>query len=226
MVFISQADPNASTTNTTAATAARELMRSVETASTSSLYGTGPGGHRFIDVDCAARAADDGNSVVFDDMSEQSNEMTPIHMSSGLPSTILPDDPVALADSIDAAVAGTEPRAALARLVAANPRSSSVWAALGDHGSDVVERYAAYRVGYHRGLDALRANGWRGSGYVRWSEPGNRGFLRCLSGLRACAEAIGEADEAERCAQFLGQLDPSGVPADVVATFPVVEPLG
>ena len=29
------------------------------------------------------------------------------------------------------------------------------------------------------GLGALRANGWRGSGYVRWAEPTNVGFLRC-----------------------------------------------
>ena len=41
-----------------------------------------------------------------------------------------------------------------------------------------IERYAYYRVGYHRGLDALRANGWRGSGYVRWSSRRTSGFLR------------------------------------------------
>ena len=75
-----------------------------------------------------------------------------------------------------------------------------------------MERYAAYRVGYHRGLDALRANGWRGSGYVRWAEPTNRGFLRALQGLSAMAAEIGEEDEAERCATFLLQLDPTGSP--------------
>jgi hypothetical protein len=58
----------------------------------------------------------------------------------------------------------------------------------------------------------LRANGWRGSGYVRWSEPSNRGFLRSLRGLGQMAALIGEADEAERIALFLAQLDPSGVP--------------
>ena len=82
--------------------------------------------------------------------------------------------------------------------------------ALGDAGRDDVERYAAYRVGYHRGLDALRANGWRGSGYVRWREPGNVGFLRCLEGLGAMARRIGELDEAERVEVFLAQLDPDG----------------
>jgi Protein of unknown function (DUF3151) len=63
-------------------------------------------------------------------------------------------------------------------------------------------------------LDALRANGWRGSGYVRWSEPSNQGFLRALSGLGAMAAAIGEHDEAERCSQFLAQLDPHGPPPE------------
>jgi Protein of unknown function (DUF3151) len=131
-------------------------------------------------------------------------------MSSGLPSTVLPDaEPAAqeaLAEALtaDAAVR----RDAIARVVARYPRFLEGWAELGDAGRDDIERYAAYRVGYHRGLDALRANGWRGSGYVRWSEPSNRGFLRSLSGLGEMAATIGEVDEAERCAQFLAQLDP------------------
>jgi hypothetical protein len=98
----------------------------------------------------------------------------------------------------------------LASVAARWPRFLDAWAALGDAGCDDVERYAYYRVGYHRGLDALRANGWRGSGYVRWSEPTNQGFLRALSGLGAMAAAIGEDDEAERVAVFLAQLDPDG----------------
>ena len=103
-------------------------------------------------------------------------------------------------------------RDAVAAVVARSPRFLDAWAALGDLGRDTIERYAAYRVGYHRGLDALRANGWRGSGYVRWVEPTNRGFLRSLQGLGEMAAAIGETDEAERCAQFLLQLDPAGAP--------------
>lgn len=105
-----------------------------------------------------------------------------------------------------------ERRAAVAAAVAASPRFLQGWAELGDLGRDTIERYAAYRVGYHRGLDALRANGWRGSGYVRWSEPTNHGFLRSLRGLGRMAAEIGETDEAERCEQFLLQLDPSGIP--------------
>jgi hypothetical protein len=34
------------------------------------------------------------------------------------------------------------------------------------------------------------------------------------------ATAIGEGDEADRCAQFLQQLDPNGVPADEFASLP------
>ena len=139
-------------------------------------------------------------------MSDQS-----INLSQGLPSTVLPaptaDEAARLAEarSVDPA----ERRAAVAAVVASSPRFLAAWAELGDLGRDTIERYAAYRVGYHRGLDALRANGWRGSGYVRWSEPTNRGFLRALQGLGEMAAAIGEDDEAERCRTFLLQLDPS-----------------
>jgi Protein of unknown function (DUF3151) len=141
-------------------------------------------------------------------------DQRPIEMSSGLPSTVLPAaDPAAqaaLSEALASEDAGR--RDAIARVVARDPRFLEGWAALGDAGRDEIERYAAYRVGYHRGLDALRANGWRGSGYVRWAEPSNRGFLRSLAGLGAMAAAIGETDEAERCAQFLAQLDPHGPP--------------
>lgn len=137
-------------------------------------------------------------------------DQSPIQMSAGLPSTTLPETPPALRHELAQAIASESPREAIATIVAANPRLLEGWAALGDHGRDAIERYAFYRVGYHRGLDTLRANGWRGSGYVRWSAPGNQGFLRCLAGLGAVAAEIGEHDEAERCALFLAQLDPTG----------------
>jgi hypothetical protein len=104
--------------------------------------------------------------------------------------------------------------AAVAAVVAVRPKYLDGWARLGDLARDPVEAYAYYRVGYHRGLDALRANGWRGSGYVRWSAETNRGFLRALRGLRDQAAAIGEQEEAERCDLFLRQLEPAGVPAE------------
>ena len=142
----------------------------------------------------------------------------PIGLSpTGLPSTVLPPaDPAAqhLLEQALQAPSDTR-RAQVAQVAARYPRWLDVWAALGDLGRDPIERYAAYRVGYHRGLDTLRANGWRGSGYVRWAHPTNRGFLRSLAGLGAMAAAIGEVDEAERIGLFVLQLDPGGVPVDV-----------
>ncbi len=134
----------------------------------------------------------------------------PVHLSGGLPETVLPSPPADLARRLaDALVAPIEQRRDLvSHVVADNPLFLDGWATLGDLARDDVEAYACYRVGYHRGLDALRANGWRGSGYVRWRQETNRGFLRALDGLRRAAAAIGEGAEEERCDQFLHQLDP------------------
>ena len=131
--------------------------------------------------------------------------MTNVNLSSGLPETVLPPEP---ADVVDALAAAGNDRAAVAAVAARHPRSLTAWATLGDLGRDEIERYACYRVGYHRGLDTLRANGWRGSGYVRWAHPENRGFLRALDGLSRAAAALGEAPEVERAAAFRRQLDP------------------
>lgn len=144
-----------------------------------------------------------------------------VNLSSGLPSTVLPDESAEVRHALAQAVADGD-RAAVATVVAANPRSLEAWAAMADLATVVMDQYAAARVGYHRGLDALRANGWRGSGYVRWSAPSNRGFLRCLLTLQRAAAEIGEWDEAERCAVFLAQLDPSGVPAEWGTLAPVL----
>lgn len=142
----------------------------------------------------------------------------PVQLStSGPPETVLDPEPPGAVSGLAEALA-QEPagrRDAVAAVVAGHPRFLDGWARLGQLARDDVEAYAAFRVGYHRGLDRLRANGWRGSGYVRWSHAENRGFLRCLEGLRAAAAAIGEADEEERCALFLRQLDPSWPPADL-----------
>lgn len=144
--------------------------------------------------------------------------MPEVHLTpTGPPETVLDPEPDAALAALEAALAlpPDQRRAAIAQAVASWPRFLDGWARLGDAGRDVMERYAAYRVGYHRGLDRLRANGWRGSGYVRWQHETNRGFLRALSGLQACAAQIGETDEAERCATFLRQLDPAWPPADL-----------
>lgn len=135
---------------------------------------------------------------------------------SGPPETVLEPEPpeatAALAAALDRPEG--ERRDAVAAVVARWPRFLDAWARLGQLGRDDVEAYAAFRVGYHRGLDRLRQSGWRGSGYVRWSHETNRGFLRALSGLQRTAQAIGEADEDERCAQFLRQLDPDWPPPE------------
>ena len=135
----------------------------------------------------------------------------PVNLSaSGPPETVLDAEPVAARERLAAAdeLDGEARRVAVSGVVADFPRCLEAWARLGELARDDVEAYAAFRVGYHRGLDRLRANGWRGTGYVRWDHPENRGFLRALDGLRAAATSIGETDEAERCAQFLQQLDP------------------
>jgi len=142
----------------------------------------------------------------------------PVHLTpSGPPETVISPEPLELLAALDEALGAPTPqrRAAVAAVTARAPASLACWAALGSLGRDPMESYAAYRVGYHRGLDRLRASGWRGSGYVRWEHPQNRGFLRCLAGLERLAAMIGERDEAERCALFLRQLDPSWPPADL-----------
>ncbi|ADB77320.1 DUF3151 domain-containing protein [Geodermatophilus obscurus] len=123
------------------------------------------------------------------------------------PATLLPGDPGAEA----ALAAGTDP----AEVAAAHPRASAAWAALAEaalDGGRTIEAYAYARTGYHRGLDALRRNGWKGYGPVPWSHEPNRGFLRCVTVLARAAEVIGETDEQERCTQLLHDCDPTLAP--------------
>ncbi len=145
------------------------------------------------------------------------SEQRPVSLTtSGPPETVLDAEPAAVLAELAAALELPESdrRAAVAQIVAGHPRFLDGWARLGELGRDPIEAYAAFRVGYHRGLDRLRQNGWRGSGYVRWVHPENRGFLRALDGLRATAQIIGESDEEDRIAIFLQQLDPTWPPAD------------
>jgi hypothetical protein len=134
----------------------------------------------------------------------------PVVFTKGAPETVLPPLPPEVAAALEASLAGPPEgrRERLAAVAAGWPRCLEAWASLAELDGPAVERYAYARVGYHRGLDALRGAGWRGSGFVRWRHPENRGFLRSLEALRATAAEIGEDDEAERCALFLRQLDP------------------
>jgi hypothetical protein len=116
--------------------------------------------------------------------------------------TLLPTDPAqALLDSGQPAQ----------EVVRAYPASSLAWAMLAegalDEGRD-VDAYAYARVGYHRGLDSLRRNGWRGHGPVPYSHLPNRGFLRALSALGKASARIGDTDEANRCRDFLFESSP------------------
>jgi len=128
---------------------------------------------------------------------------------------VLPPAPIEALEQL--AEASIEDVDEVAAVVAEHPTFLEGWAMLGVLGERTIERYAFARVGYHRGLDALRAAGWGGSGLVRWEHPSNRGFLRCLAALRDAAQAIGEDDEVERIAEFLGFLDPSWDDANLTA---------
>lgn len=125
------------------------------------------------------------------------------NLLGGPPPTLLPVDPAAaqLAAGVDAD-----------QVVREFPTSSLAWAVLADRAwadGRVVESYAFARVGYHRALDSLRRNGWKGHGPVPWSHEPNQGFLRCLIALARAAEAIGETDEVARIDAFLVDCDPT-----------------
>ena len=131
-------------------------------------------------------------------MSQSSN------LLGGPPPTYLPDDSVVRA----ALAGGADP----SDVAAKHPTGQLAWAMLAERALDQqrpVEAYAYARTGYHRGLDALRRSGWKGHGPVPWEHQPNQGFLRALSALGRAAAAIGEDDEAERCAQFLQDSSPT-----------------
>lgn len=122
----------------------------------------------------------------------------------GIPPTHLPEDPAT--GPLERGVAPDE-------VAAAQPASSLAWAVLAEDAlaaGRVVEAYAYARTGYHRGLDALRRNGWRGQGPVPWEHEPNRGFLRALAALSKAAGGIAEDDERHRCAEFLRACSATG----------------
>lgn len=101
-------------------------------------------------------------------------------------------------------------------VVKRHPDSSLCWALLAEGClrnealGMIVAGYAYARTGYHRGLDALRQNGWRGGGAIPWEHEPNRGFLRALWALGVAANLLGETDEAERCLQLLRDSSETG----------------
>ncbi|GAA4682459.1 DUF3151 family protein [Gordonia humi] len=128
----------------------------------------------------------------------------------GPPPTLLPGDDEAESDLLN----GADPAA----VAAAHPTASIAWAHLAEASLDgepdtarIVAAYAYARTGYHRGLDQLRRNGWKGFGPVPWSHEQNQGFLRCVGALARAANAVGEEDEYLRCLDLLNDSDPNAI---------------
>jgi hypothetical protein len=120
------------------------------------------------------------------------------------PATFLPDDEEARAPL----EAGVPP----VQVAGDHPSYAAAWAALAENAlasGEPVAAYAYARTGYHRSLDQLRRAGWKGHGPVPWEHEPNRGFLRSLHLLGRAAAAIGEGDEAVRCAEFLRESSPT-----------------
>ncbi|MQY31017.1 hypothetical protein NRB56_66230 [Nocardia sp. RB56] len=121
-----------------------------------------------------------------------------------------------ISDAEDALLGKQDP----VQVAAAHPAASVAWAQLAEDaldradaagpevGLDTVAAYAFARTGYHRGLDLLRRNGWKGFGPVPWSHEPNRGFLRSVGALAKAARAIGETEEYARCLDLLEDCDP------------------
>jgi len=123
----------------------------------------------------------------------------------GVPETHLEAEPEVVS-AVEAAKTVDE----LAAVVTANPASALAWAVYAEHilhPAHPLEGYAAARVAYHRGLDALRKAGWRGQGAIPWSHEPNRGVLRALYVLRRAADLIGETSEVARLDEFLRGAD-------------------
>ncbi|GAA4399305.1 DUF3151 domain-containing protein [Tsukamurella soli] len=103
-----------------------------------------------------------------------------------------------------------------AEVAADFPTSSLAWAYLAEAALDADQAITAYayaRTGYHRGLDQLRRQGWKGFGAVPYAHENNRGFLRAVAALARAAKAIGEEDEFLRCLDLLNDCDPGAASA-------------
>ena len=133
----------------------------------------------------------------------QNGAMTPTRDLLGPDPILLPGDTEAEAELL----AGEKPGI----VAAAHPTASVAWAALAERAladDQAITAYAYARTGYHRGLDQLRRNGWKGFGPVPYAHEPNRGFLRCVAALARAADTIGETDEYLRCLDLLDDCDP------------------
>lgn len=99
-----------------------------------------------------------------------------------------------------------------------HPASPLVWAtlaeqAIADASTDAkkVTAYAMARTGYHRSLDRLRGNGWKGWGPVPFVHKPNQGVLRAIAALALASKMIDDQGEYDRCRQMLSDADPDSV---------------
>ena len=114
----------------------------------------------------------------------------------------LPEDPAHGKDLLDRETA------------LAHPDSPAVWAARAEaelDSGDVLIAYAYARTSYHRSLDRLRANGWKGWGPVPASHEANKPVLKAIAMLALVSKAIGDDAEYDRCRQMLSDADPASV---------------
>ncbi|AKK10502.1 DUF3151 domain-containing protein [Corynebacterium uterequi] len=123
---------------------------------------------------------------------------------------LLPADP--------AAAAGAD--LTLPETLAEYPASPLAWAthaearlAGANSAEDRIVAYAFARTAYHRSLDRLRANGWKGFGPVPASHEPNQGVLRAIAALAQASQAIGDTAEYDRCRDMLVDADPAAVDA-------------
>ncbi|KKO84366.1 DUF3151 domain-containing protein [Corynebacterium otitidis] len=126
------------------------------------------------------------------------------------PPVKLPEDPAADDDPALLSTALRHPASPLAW--ATQAEAALERAADKDAGDEEkLVAYAYARTGYHRSLDRLRANKWKGWGPVPWSHEPNRGVLRAIAALARAARLIGEDEEYDRCRQMLSDADPDSV---------------
>ncbi|WP_123960731.1 DUF3151 domain-containing protein [Corynebacterium pseudopelargi] len=100
------------------------------------------------------------------------------------------------------------------------PWSPAIWSGLAlaaieqaQSEQERVHAYALARTGYHRSLDRLRANGWKGWGPVPYAHEPNRGVLASIAALALASRMIGDEEEYDRCRQMLSDADPDSVSA-------------
>lgn len=138
------------------------------------------------------------------------------HPEVRLPQELASSIPVEGAAGAGGGARTAQSRESLEAAVSENLKDSGAWAALAEvllAEGQPVQAYACARTGYHRGLDALRGNGWRGTGPVPWSHEPNQGVLRAIGALVQTARALGEDDEVVRCLNLLHDCDPAAAPA-------------